>query len=82
MIRLSLNRRIVEALQLDDADMLSGYEMTSIATSGSRRYFDATQAGWQKVIESLTYFARHGLESIYTADVQQLQQRFSKEVQS
>ena len=81
MIRLSLNRRIIEALQLDDADMLASYEMTSVKTNGSRQYFDAPADSWQRVVESLTYFARHRLESIYTSDVANLTQRLTKEVQ-
>ena len=79
MIRLSLNRRIIEALQLDDADMLASYGMTSVKTTGNRQYFDAPADSWQRVVESLTYFARHRLESIYTSDVTKLTQRLNKE---
>ena len=59
-IVLSVESRIYQALQLDDDDILSAYEMVRVKRGGSRCYFEATAKGWRRVVEDLRERANGG----------------------
>ena len=59
-IVLSVESRIYQALQLDDDDILSAYEMARVKRGSNRRYFEATAKGWRRVVEDLRERANGG----------------------